>query len=184
MELEETLDRCILLFSHMSDKDLFAQLYREALSKRLLNKKSKSNDSERTMINNLRINCGGTYTSKLEGMLSDFSLAENMNKDFEPAFISWRNQQNNPTLVILSHSCLFLLFILSYLHIHIFDCFPSSRLPFFLFLFFNFSVFSFFHFSIISNFLFLIFRFFPRMEFPSGSRFYHQVTGLLKNKKK
>ena len=120
----------------MSDKDLFAQLYREALSKRLLNKKSKSNDSERTMINNLRINCGGTYTSKLEGMLSDFSLAENMNKDFEPAFISWRNQQNNPTLVIIKSFLpfsAFYTFLFAYAHIWIFSFFPSSLLPFFIF---------------------------------------------------
>ena len=38
----------------MSDKDLFAELYREALSKRLLHKKSKSNDAERTVISKIK----------------------------------------------------------------------------------------------------------------------------------
>ena len=42
------------LFSHMSDKDLFAELYREALSKRLLHKKSKSNDAERAVISKMK----------------------------------------------------------------------------------------------------------------------------------
>ena len=52
--LENTLERCMHLFSHMSDKDLFAELYREALSKRLLHKKSKSNDSERAVISKMK----------------------------------------------------------------------------------------------------------------------------------
>ena len=38
----------------MSDKDLFAQLYRDALGKRLLSKKSKSNDLERAVISKMR----------------------------------------------------------------------------------------------------------------------------------
>lgn len=52
--LENTLERCMHLFSHMSDKDLFAELYREALSKRLLHKKSKSNHAERTVISKMK----------------------------------------------------------------------------------------------------------------------------------
>ena len=55
VELEDTLEQCVLLFSHMSDKDLFAQLYRDALSKRLLNKKSKSSEAERAVISRLKL---------------------------------------------------------------------------------------------------------------------------------
>jgi cullin 1 len=52
--LDSTLERCVSLFGHMSDKDLFAQLYRDALSKRLLNKKSKCNDAERLVITRMK----------------------------------------------------------------------------------------------------------------------------------
>lgn len=53
-DLDGTLERCVLLFSHMSDKDLFAQLYRDSLSKRLLNNKSRSSDAERAVISKMR----------------------------------------------------------------------------------------------------------------------------------
>ena len=43
--------------------------------------------------------CGGGYTSKLEGMLSDFQLAADMNKEWETVFTTWRGQQTNPALV-------------------------------------------------------------------------------------
>jgi Cullin family len=48
----------VSLFGHMSDKDLFAQLYRDALSKRLLNKKSKCNDAERLVITRMKAEVG------------------------------------------------------------------------------------------------------------------------------
>jgi cullin 1 len=68
-------------------------LYRNALSRRLLNKKSVSNDSERGFISKLKSQCGGPYTAKLEGMLNDFLLADEMNKEFEPSYVLWKGTQ-------------------------------------------------------------------------------------------
>jgi hypothetical protein len=53
-----------------------------------------SNDSERGFISKLKAQCGGPYTAKLEGMLNDFLLADEMNKDFEPSYIEWRGAQD------------------------------------------------------------------------------------------
>ena len=47
----------------------------------------------------LSFQCGGAYTSKLEGMLNDFILADVMNKDFQPDFAAWRDKEDNQELV-------------------------------------------------------------------------------------
>jgi hypothetical protein len=44
----------VQLFSFLTDKDLFAEIYRNQLAKRLLNQRSASDDSERLMIGTLR----------------------------------------------------------------------------------------------------------------------------------
>jgi hypothetical protein len=50
----------------------------------------------------LSFQCGGAYTSKLEGMLNDFILADVMNKDFQPHFAAWREKEDNQELVRLN----------------------------------------------------------------------------------
>ena len=45
---------------------------------------------EKYFVGKMKMDCGGTFTSKLEGMLNDFSLAEDCFKEFEPEFLSWR----------------------------------------------------------------------------------------------
>eukprot|EP00439_Symbiodinium_sp_Y106_P040398 s4546_g4.t4 len=71
------------LFSFLSDKDLFAEIYRNQLSKRLLYETSASEDAEKSMIAKLKMKCGAQFTSKLEGMLTDLSLALDTQKDFK-----------------------------------------------------------------------------------------------------
>lgn len=66
----------------MSDKDLFAEIYRNQLSKRLLYDTSASEDAEKSMISKLKMKCGAQFTSKLEGMITDLSLASDFQKDF------------------------------------------------------------------------------------------------------
>lgn len=70
------------LFSFLSDKDLFAEIYRNQLSKRLLYETSASEDAEKSMIAKLKMKCGAQFTSKLEGMITDLSLASDLQKDF------------------------------------------------------------------------------------------------------
>lgn len=82
-EKEFYLDRVIGLFSCVSDKDLFLDIYRHQLAKRLLQDKSESNDSEKEMISKLKLTCGAQYTSKLEGMMIDMERAQEVNKQFQ-----------------------------------------------------------------------------------------------------
>jgi len=80
--IEVLLTKMVELFSFLSDKDLFAEIYRNQLSKRLLYETSASEDAEKSMIAKLKMKCGAQFTSKLEGMITDLSLAADFQKDF------------------------------------------------------------------------------------------------------
>lgn len=49
-QVEEYLAKVVQLFSYLTDKDLFAEIYRNQLARRLLNSRSASDDMERLMI--------------------------------------------------------------------------------------------------------------------------------------
>lgn len=71
------------LFTHLSDKDVFIDVYRNLLAKRLLNDKCESYDTEKLMITLIKMTCGANVTKKCEGMLTDLNLANNEMKKFE-----------------------------------------------------------------------------------------------------
>jgi len=55
---EEYLEKIILLFTHLIDKDLFIEVFRSYLAKRLLNEKSQSGDLEKAIISYVKMSCG------------------------------------------------------------------------------------------------------------------------------
>ncbi len=57
VEIEEYLEKSVQLFSYLTDKDLFAEIYRNQLAKRLLNQRSASDDMEKLMIGKLKLRC-------------------------------------------------------------------------------------------------------------------------------
>merc|ERR1740139_948720 len=82
-EVEDSLDRVVQLFSYLTDKDLFAEIYRNQLAKRLLNQRSTSDDAEKLMIAKLKMQCGTQFTSKMEGMLADLAVGSEQRTEFE-----------------------------------------------------------------------------------------------------
>lgn len=56
--MEEYLEKTVQMFSYLTDKDLFAEIYRNQLAKRLLNQRSASDEMERLMIGKLKLRCG------------------------------------------------------------------------------------------------------------------------------
>eukprot|EP00733_Pompholyxophrys_punicea_P000047 Pompholyxophrys_punicea_v1_NODE_6_length_8794_cov_7.233894.p2 type:complete len:627 gc:universal NODE_6_length_8794_cov_7.233894:245-2125(+) len=82
-EVEELLDRIVQLFSYLTDKDLFAEIYRNQLAKRLLNQRSTSDDNEKLMIAKLKVQCGTQFTSKMEGMLADLAVGGQQRQEFD-----------------------------------------------------------------------------------------------------
>ncbi len=82
-ELEAVLNKVMTLFRYINGKDVFQAFYREDLAKRLLLGKSASVDSEKLMIEKIKAECGGAFTSKLEGMFQDIELSKELASNFE-----------------------------------------------------------------------------------------------------
>ena len=82
-DVESYLEKTVQLFSYLTDKDLFAEIYRNQLAKRLLNQRSASDDAERLMIGKLKLRCGSQFTGKMEGMLNDLAIGHDHQADFE-----------------------------------------------------------------------------------------------------
>ena len=99
-EVESVLDKSMILFRFLQEKDAFEEYYKRHLARRLLNQKSASDDSEKMMISKLKSECGCQFTSKLEGTfnfahqkLKSFAVIRNLITIYrnEINFICFRN---------------------------------------------------------------------------------------------
>ncbi|XP_035581771.1 cullin-4B-like isoform X2 [Zalophus californianus] len=77
-ELEELLDKVIILFRFINGKDVFEAFYKKDLAKRLLLGKSSSVDAEKSMLSKLKQECGTAFTNKLQGMFKDMELSKDI----------------------------------------------------------------------------------------------------------
>lgn len=82
-DIEDTLEKVVKLLAYISDKDLFAEFYRKKLARRLLFDKSANDDHERSILTKLKQQCGGQFTSKMEGMVTDLTLAKENQAHFD-----------------------------------------------------------------------------------------------------
>lgn len=60
---------------HVVDKDVFIEVFKSYLAKRLLNEKFRSMEAEQQMISHIKLYSGVQLTKKLEGMIADLNLA-------------------------------------------------------------------------------------------------------------
>jgi len=81
-QIEAFIGKIVELFGYLGDKDLFADVYRMTLAKRLLYETSTSDDAEKFMITQLKQKCGAQFTAKLEGMINDLSVATDLQRDY------------------------------------------------------------------------------------------------------
>jgi len=84
--IEDTLEKVVKLLAYISDKDLFGEFYRKKLARRLLFDKSANDDHERSILTKLKQQCGAQFTSKMEGMVTDLTLARENQTSFEEYF--------------------------------------------------------------------------------------------------
>ncbi|KAK7484868.1 hypothetical protein BaRGS_00023911 [Batillaria attramentaria] len=82
-EIEVVLDKSMVLFRYLQEKDVFERYYKQHLARRLLLNKSGSDDSEKNMISKLKTECGCQFTSKLEGMFKDMTVSAGINEEFK-----------------------------------------------------------------------------------------------------
>uniref|UniRef100_A0A0K8ST50 Cullin family profile domain-containing protein n=1 Tax=Lygus hesperus TaxID=30085 RepID=A0A0K8ST50_LYGHE len=87
-EIETVLDKTMVLFRFLQEKDVFERYYKNHLAKRLLLNKSVSDDSEKNMISKLKTECGCQFTSKLEGMFKDMTVSNTIMEEFKTHIIT------------------------------------------------------------------------------------------------
>jgi len=88
-QTNEELQKVIIIFRYLSDKDVFENFYKQHLAKRLLGGRSVSDEAERAMASQLKAECGYQFTSKLEGMFNDMRIS----RDMREAYKTYQRQQ-------------------------------------------------------------------------------------------
>lgn len=73
-EIETVLDKTMVLFRFLQEKDVFERYYKQHLAKRLLLNKSVSDDSEKNMISKLKVNEADDWLNCFHKM---YSLIDN-----------------------------------------------------------------------------------------------------------
>ncbi|KAL2532104.1 Cullin-3A [Abeliophyllum distichum] len=84
-DIETLLDKVMMLFRYLQEKDVFEKYYKQHLAKRLLSQKTASDDAERSLIVKLKTECGYQFTSKLEGMFTDIKTSHDTMQGFNAA---------------------------------------------------------------------------------------------------
>ena len=91
-QVEYYLQCSVELIEFLNDKDLFAELHRQLMAKRMLNQRSASFEMEKFVVSKLKLNYGQRYTGKIEGMLTDIL----MEKEDDVQFGRFCEEQNAP----------------------------------------------------------------------------------------
>lgn len=81
--MDELIDHMVALFTFIIDKDLYIEVYRNHLARRLLQDRSEDMEAEKQMITNLKISCGLAQIKMLEGMIADLMMAKGEIKEYE-----------------------------------------------------------------------------------------------------
>ncbi|EFJ25953.1 hypothetical protein SELMODRAFT_98222 [Selaginella moellendorffii] len=85
---EAFMDKAMLIFRYINEKDMFEKYYKHHLAKRLLLSKFAEDELERSLILKIKTVCGYQFTSKIETMLKDMRTSEDLMQRF-------RNMQAN-----------------------------------------------------------------------------------------
>ncbi|WFD30917.1 ubiquitin ligase (cullin) of SCF [Malassezia sp. CBS 17886] len=80
--VEDALDRVMIVFKYIEDRDYFQKFYSKFLARRLVTFSSASPDAEEAMIARLKDVCGFEYTSKLQRMFTEIGLSRELNEAF------------------------------------------------------------------------------------------------------
>ncbi|KAH9979901.1 hypothetical protein BGW80DRAFT_466554 [Lactifluus volemus] len=82
-DLEGSLNRVMVIFKYLEEKDVFQTFYSTKLSKRLIHGLSESDEAEASMISKLKEACGSEYTIKLQRMFTDISISQDLTESFK-----------------------------------------------------------------------------------------------------
>lgn len=94
-QVKSALEKVIVVFRYLADKDVFESFYKQHLAKRLLGNRSVSDDAERQMVSLLKAECGYQFTTKLEGMFNDMRIS----KETRDQYKSHKRDKNESKIV-------------------------------------------------------------------------------------
>ncbi|KAJ2874567.1 hypothetical protein GGH93_002311 [Coemansia aciculifera] len=80
-DVDHLLERSVLMFRFLKNKDAFEHYYKVHLARRLLFARSESDDAEHSLVSKLKVECGSQFTLKLEGMFKDMQLSMDMARE-------------------------------------------------------------------------------------------------------
>ena len=84
------LCKVVDVFKYVNEKDVFAELYRKKMAKRLLLERTRSIAMESEIVEKIASTCGRPFASKLSGMLSDLRTTES----FDDAWQKFLAEEN------------------------------------------------------------------------------------------
>eukprot|EP01018_Ginkgo_biloba_P015329 Gb_08576 [translate_table: standard] len=99
-DVEVVLDKVMMLFRYLHEKDVFEKYYKQHLAKRLLSGKTVSDDAERSLVVKLKTECGYQFTSKLEGMFTDMKTSRDTMQGFSSLLACSNEANEGPTLAV------------------------------------------------------------------------------------
>ncbi|KAJ8636597.1 hypothetical protein MRB53_010864 [Persea americana] len=82
-DMEEMLEKVVMLLTYVNQKDIFAEFYRKKLASRLLFDGRAGDDREMFILSKLKQQWGSEFTFKMEGMVMDSRLAREGQENFE-----------------------------------------------------------------------------------------------------
>eukprot|EP00386_Alphamonas_edax_P011518 GDKI01036440.1.p1 GENE.GDKI01036440.1~~GDKI01036440.1.p1 ORF type:complete len:384 (+),score=179.31 GDKI01036440.1:1-1152(+) len=104
-ETAQFVQRVVALFLHLRDKDIFLEVYKERLSKRLLNKQSAGKDAEDMMIAKLKVEVGQQSVAKLMSMFKDMEVSDQLQDGFNKMSHEGKVSGVDVELKILTSNC-------------------------------------------------------------------------------
>jgi len=102
-DVEQLIDRVLVLFRFVQGKDVFEAFYKRDLAKRLLLRRSASIDGERQVLTKLRAECGAGFTSKLDGMFKDMEISADLAQTFKNSSFFERLNGIDLSVDVLTH---------------------------------------------------------------------------------
>lgn len=81
-EVDETVDKAIILVRYLQDRDMFQRYYQKHLTRRLLGGKTESQEAEKQLISRMKQEIGNHFTSKFEGMFKDMDTSRDLTSGY------------------------------------------------------------------------------------------------------
>ena len=98
--LVEFKDKFQCVFKFINNKDLFEEIYRKYLQKRLLRNSSMMKENEFIFYEIMKDENGFNYVKKIEKMINDIFYSQNINMDFRKKNLSNNAGENKPDFYI------------------------------------------------------------------------------------